>query len=88
MTVEFDHLINGIHGSAIADLVIVAGVASCDICSILLPDSDLQRPYSGYLTWRGTVPESELSEETERILGQENTLYIETQNHIVMQACC
>lgn len=83
VTVEYEDLINGVNGSESADLVIVAGGASCSIRSILLPDSNLQRPYSGYLTWRGTVPEIDVSEETKRAFGQENTLYIGNQNYIV-----
>ena len=84
VTIEYEDLINGIDGSVNADLVIVAGGASCHIRSILLPNSDLERPYSGYLTWRGTVPEREVSKGTKQILGQENTLYIGTRSYIVM----
>ena len=84
VTVEYEDLMNGGDGSISADLVLVAGGASCNIRSLLLPESDLQRPYSGYLTWRGTVPESDVSEETKRSLGQENTVYIGTQSYVVM----
>ena len=84
VTVEFEDLINGVEGGVDADLVIVAGGASCHIRSLLLPDSDLQRPYSGYLTWRGTVPESDVSEKARQSFGKENTLYIGDQSYIVM----
>ncbi|CAD6588607.1 MAG: hypothetical protein ASARMPREDX12_003384 [Alectoria sarmentosa] len=84
VTVEYEDLINGVDGRVSADLVILAGGASCDIRSMLLPDLDLQRPYSGYLTWRGTVPESDVSEETKRTFGKENTLYIGAQSYIVI----
>ena len=84
VTVEFEDLINGVGGSVSADLVIVAGGASCEVHSLLLPDSDLQRPYSGYLTWGGTVPESDVSEDTKQCFGKENTLYIGHQSYIVM----
>ena len=82
--VEYEDLSSGVDGRVSADLVIVAGGASCELRSLLLPDSDLQRPYSGYLVWRGTVHESDVSEETKRHFDQENTLFIGNQTYVVV----
>ena len=82
--VEYEDLSSGVDGSVSADLVIVAGGASCEIRSQLLPDSDLQRPYSGYLVWRGTVHESDVSEETKRHFDQENTLFVGNRTYVIV----
>ena len=82
--VEYEDLSSGVDSSVSADLVIVAGGASCEIRSLLLPDSDLQRPYSGYLVWRGTVHESDVSEETKRHFDQENTLFVGDQTYVIV----
>ena len=82
--VEYEDLSSGVKGSVSADLVVVAGGAGCEIRSLLLPDSDLQRPYSGYLVWRGTVHESDVSEETKRHFDQENTLFVGNQTYVIV----
>lgn len=62
ITVAFDDLINGGRSSCVADLVIVADGANSTIRKQLAPQSRLK--YAGYVGWRGTVPEEEVSKET------------------------
>jgi 2-polyprenyl-6-methoxyphenol hydroxylase-like FAD-dependent oxidoreductase len=46
--------------TALADIVIAADGASSTIRRLLLPE--VERKYAGYVAWRGTVPETELSD--------------------------
>lgn len=54
-----------------ADLVVFADGVSSTGRRRLLPDFSLE--YSGYVGWRGTVPEIELTEETRNLLGDSLT---------------
>ncbi|KAI9684550.1 MAG: hypothetical protein M1822_005638 [Bathelium mastoideum] len=56
-----------------ADMLIACDGGSSTIRMDLLPD--VQRKYAGYVAWRGTVLESELSEETEKTLSEKFTFY-------------
>jgi 2-polyprenyl-6-methoxyphenol hydroxylase-like FAD-dependent oxidoreductase len=49
-----------------AALVLAADGASSTIRQLMLPD--VKRTYAGYVGWRGTVPEDELSEAARKIL--------------------
>ena len=60
VTVGYRDLTNDASHELTVDLVIVAGGASCKLRSLLLPEADLQRPYSGYSTWRGSVMERDV----------------------------
>ncbi|MCJ1349881.1 hypothetical protein MMC31_008124, partial [Peltigera leucophlebia] len=70
--VEFDDLIDGGHGEHRADLIIAADGANSIVRRLVFPNSQIKRPYSGYVAWRGTVPEREISEETNRLFGRDN----------------
>ncbi|KAK4575062.1 hypothetical protein LTR86_000914 [Recurvomyces mirabilis] len=59
--------------SATADLLIAADGGSSTIRSLLQPD--VKRTYVGYVAWRGTVPETELSEEARRVFIDRFTFY-------------
>ena len=48
------------------DLVIAADGANSSIRKLLFPE--LEVSYAGYLTWRGVVPENDVSEETRKFL--------------------
>lgn len=60
--VEFQDLIHGGAGSFEAHLVIVADGSNSKIRESLLPD--LKPSYSGYIAWRGTVPEKDVGQGT------------------------
>lgn len=56
--VTYNHA-NFCQHTATADLVLAADGGSSKIRDILLPD--IKRTYAGYVAWRGTVPETQLS---------------------------
>ena len=59
-------------GTLRPDVVIAADGSTSPIRSQLLPN--LQRTYAGYAIWRGTVPESEVSESTRQLFGTRTNL--------------
>ncbi|MDT0541866.1 MULTISPECIES: FAD binding domain-containing protein [Streptomyces] len=65
-----------------ADLVVFADGITSTARRRLFPD--LVRHYSGYVGWRGTVPEGEVSEETRRLLGEALTYSVAPGTHIVL----
>ena len=60
VTVQHEDLSNGQYGETKADMVIAADGSNSLIRRAVLPG--VERPYAGYVAWRGTVPESEISE--------------------------
>ncbi|SLM39675.1 Monooxygenase, FAD-binding [Lasallia pustulata] len=83
VTVYFDNHEGG-SGSLHADLVLAADGPASKIRQILEPD--LQRTYAGYVAWRGTAPESDMSEETRKAFGGKISYYQCTnpRGHILM----
>lgn len=75
VTVHFDNFEGG-SGSLHADLVLAADGAGSQIRQILEPD--LQRTYAGYVAWRGTAHESDVSEETRKAFGGKITYFQST----------
>ncbi|KAK4542667.1 hypothetical protein LTR36_006239 [Oleoguttula mirabilis] len=63
------------HGeqSATADHVIAADGASSTIRRLLAPD--VERKYAGYVAWRGTVPETQLSDAARDVFVDRFTFY-------------
>jgi 2-polyprenyl-6-methoxyphenol hydroxylase-like FAD-dependent oxidoreductase len=59
-----------------ADLVIGADGASSTIRRFLLPD--VERKYVGYVAWRGTVPETRLSDQAREVLEEKFAFYHST----------
>lgn len=59
--------------TAIADLVLAADGASSTIRKLLVPE--VERKYVGYVAWRGTVPETELSPRAREVLIDKFTFY-------------
>ena len=74
VTVQYEDLLDGGRHYLQADLVIVSDGASSQIRPLLIPN--VQRQYAGYLAWRGYVDESEVSEETRKILDPNFTSYV------------
>ena len=81
VTVEYEDLVDGGGGSIHADLVIVADGFNSVIRQVLLPN--LKRTYSGYVAWRGTVPERDLSEETTRLFDKHFNAFVMSRGYIV-----
>jgi len=67
--------------SAIADLVIAADGASSTIRKLLSPT--VERQYVGYVGWRGTCPETELSEAAREVFIERFTFYHTDGNQIL-----
>lgn len=68
--------------TAAADLVVFADGITSVARKRLLPDEKLT--YSGYIGWRGTVPEGELSDSTRAVLGDSLTYSFGDRTHICM----
>ena len=80
LTVVFDSTEGG--GSIEADLVIAADGPSSTIRQIVQPRS--QRKYVGYVAWRGTVLEKEVSEATKKVFQEKLTYFRMRQSHILL----
>ncbi|MCJ1251741.1 hypothetical protein MMC30_008978 [Trapelia coarctata] len=81
VTVEFDDARGG-HGTLHANLVIAADGSTSKIRQMLQPD--LQRKYTGYVVWRGTVAESDVSEQTNKIFGEKTTIHKMYRSYIAL----
>ena len=83
--VELEDLLDktsGGRGSIRADLVIVADGSTSHIRQLLQPY--LKHTYAGYVAWRGTVLESEVSEEAKNIFQLKTTLHATTHSYIAL----
>jgi 2-polyprenyl-6-methoxyphenol hydroxylase-like FAD-dependent oxidoreductase len=81
VTIEFEELPHRQTGSIKADLVLVAEGSGSTARRILLPGTD--RRYSGYLAWRGTVTEANVSDETRKVLGSRLTYFCISNSYIL-----
>ena len=79
--VEFADISTGGRGFVEADLVIVAEGANSTIRQRLLPN--VRHQYSGYVAWRGTVPEEEVSEETRKLFDTRFNGFTMSQGYLV-----
>lgn len=82
VTVEFRDMGTESHTTIHADLVIVADGSFSKVRQILQPN--LQHKYAGYVAWRGTAPESEISEETKTIFACKTTFFAYKGGYIVL----
>jgi 2,6-dihydroxypyridine 3-monooxygenase len=64
------------------DLAVFADGVGSTARAMLLPDSRPQ--YSGYVAWRGVVPETELSVATREVLDDAITYYVYANSHILV----
>jgi len=67
-----------------ADLVIAADGPSSTVRARYHPD--VKRTYAGYVAWRGTVPENEVSEEAKKVLVERITFFHTRQTQILAYA--
>ena len=81
VTVEYDDLIRGGGGSVQADLVIAADGSKSSVRQCLLPKSPYA--YSGYVAWRGTVAEEDVSEETRKLFDKRFNAFVMERGYIV-----
>ena len=82
--ISFDDTINGRSGSLHADLVIAADGSNSAVRRLLLPE--LQRPYAGYVAWRGSVLEKDTSEETRQVIKDDFMVFKMPRNYILVYA--
>ena len=82
--ITFDDTINGRSGSLHADLVIAADGSNSAVRLLLLPE--LQRPYAGYVAWRGSVLEMDTSEETRQVIKGNLMVFKMPGNYILVYA--
>lgn len=82
VTLKFNDLLSGNDGSLCADLAIAADGSNSAIRRKLLPE--VQSPYAGYLAWRGTVSEGDVSEETRKVFDGKVTVQTMPGNYILM----
>jgi 2,6-dihydroxypyridine 3-monooxygenase len=66
------------------DLAVFADGVGSTARATLLPDAHPQ--YSGYVAWRGVVPETELSDATRAALDDALTYYVYANSHILVYA--
>ncbi|KAK5163479.1 uncharacterized protein LTR77_010661 [Saxophila tyrrhenica] len=67
--------------TATADLVVAADGASSSIRRMLMPE--VERKYAGYVAWRGTVPETELSDAAKDAFVEKFTFFHQTGTQIL-----
>lgn len=68
--------------SLVADMVIVADGSTSSIRQKLLPQ--VKREYLGYMCWRGTVRESEMSAECNELYSEKATFHLMDRNYLLM----
>lgn len=76
------NLLSGEEEIVAADLVIAADGAQSKIRQIVTPN--FQRPYAGYFAWRGTVLETEVSEESKTFFAGRMTLFFMDKSYIIL----
>ncbi|MCJ1230893.1 hypothetical protein MMC12_007567 [Toensbergia leucococca] len=81
VTVQFDDIIQGGCASIDAHLVVIADGSTSMIRAELI--SNLRPSYSGYVAWRGTVPEREVTESTRQMFDTRFNLFVMKKSHVV-----
>ena len=84
IAVEFENLVNKTSGlgSLRADLVIAVDGSTSHIRQLLQPH--LKHTYAGYVAWRGTVLESDVSEESRKTFDLKTTLHASKRSYIAV----
>ena len=84
-TIDFEDLVDGVSGGhrfLKADMVIAADGSTSHMRQLLQPH--LKHTYAGYVAWRGTVPESNVSEETRNTFKLKTTLHASKRSYIAL----
>lgn len=84
VTVYFDNLLTNEQGSVQGDLVILADGASSSLNSVLFPA--IQRTYAGYVAFRGTIPEADVSEEAKKVFDPYLSYFTFKNGYILLYA--
>lgn len=84
VAVEFDDLDTGESGKTDADLVLGADGPFSVVRHKFLSASAVQRSYSGYVVWRGVVPEMDVSEETRKCFQEDITYLLLQGEHAIV----
>ena len=84
LKIEFEDLVkqDSTLGTLQAHLVIAADGSTSYLRRLLQPH--LQHKYAGYVAWRGTVPESDLTEQTRGTFGTNTTLHASSGGYIAL----
>ncbi|KAH8812996.1 hypothetical protein F5884DRAFT_820688 [Xylogone sp. PMI_703] len=81
VALQVENVVDGTKRTFTPDLVIVAegsrSVLREAICNI-------KRPYLGYVSWRGCVPENEVSDETKELFGERVTFFKMKNSYILV----
>ena len=83
--IDFEDLVSNAsdgRGSIRADLVIAADGSTSHVRQLLQPH--LKHTYAGYVAWRGTVLEKDVSEETRDTFKLKTTLHATTHSYIAL----
>ena len=81
ITLDFENVIDGSKGEVSPDLVIAADGSRSELRERIC---NIKRPYGGYVAWRGSVVESEVSEDTRRKCGDRFTVFKMKSNYILV----
>lgn len=81
LEVHYEDVTTGLHDSLDADLVIVADGSHSIVRRSLLPET--KDTYAGYVTWRGVVPERDISYETRDLLDERFNMFVMKRGYIV-----
>ena len=81
VTVEFEDLQTKGSRTLHADLVIVADGQNSIIREKFMPNQG-EQPYAGYVVWRGTVPEKDVSEATRKLFGERFNVFAMSRGYI------
>ncbi|PQE31907.1 hypothetical protein CJF32_00008825 [Rutstroemia sp. NJR-2017a WRK4] len=82
VTVRYRDVGTDLYSTVDADLVLACDGASSTIRQKLQPD--LQQKYVGYVAWRGTSPETEISEETKAVFACKTSFFTQKHGYIVL----
>ena len=85
-SVEYEDLKAGGSRTIHADLVIVADGQNSRLREQFMP-SHGDQPYSGYVVWRGTVPEKQVSEGTRKLFDQSFNVFAMSDGYMGGYSC-